>query len=62
MGKIQCVSNKGICNDIWEKIEKDLEKRNTYFEKALLMEYKDIKLLLEYSEKVIEIDFLRLEN
>jgi len=52
MGKIQCVSTKGNNNDIWGKIEKDLEKRNTYFERALLHEYKDIKLMLEYSDKV----------
>ena len=52
MGKIQCVSTKGNSNENWEKIEKDLEKRNTYFERALLNEYKDIKLMLEYSEKV----------
>lgn len=57
MGKIQCVSTKGNSNDIWEKIEKDLEKRNTYFERALLHEYKDIKLMLEYSEKVNQINF-----
>jgi len=55
MGKIQCVSIKEN-NDLWEKIEKDLEKKSTYFERALLNEYKDIKLMLEYSGKVYIIN------
>ena len=58
MGKIQCVSTKGNNNDNWEKIEKNLEKRSTYFERALFNEYKDIKLMLEYSDKV-NIKFYR---
>lgn len=52
MGIIQCATEKAGMNNIWENIERNLENSSTYFERALLDEYKEIKFMFDLTDKV----------
>ena len=55
MGTIQNVSDKSFKTETWEIIQKKLEKGNTFIEKGLYNELKELKILFENSVKKIKI-------